>query len=56
MAELCYLLTLNVLHERYGFSVLISYEVKHLVTALRLYRMRDVEEKAFWNAKERLNL
>ena len=39
----------------YGF-VLISNEVKDPVTALRLYRMRDVVEKAFWNVKERLNL
>jgi len=42
--------------ERYGFFVLISNEVKDPVTALRLYRMRDVIEKAFWNVKERLNL
>ena len=43
-------------HERYGFFVLISNEVKDPVTALCLYRMRDVVEKAFWNVKERLNL
>ncbi len=43
-------------HERYGFFVLISNEVKDPVTALILYRMRDVVEKAFWNVKERLNL
>ena len=43
-------------HERYGFFVLISNEVKDPVTALSLYRMRDVVEKAFWNVKERLNL
>jgi len=42
--------------KRYGFFVLISNEVKDPVTALRLYRMRDVIEKAFWNVKERLNL
>ncbi len=42
--------------ERYGFFVLISNEVKDPVTALSLYRMRDVVEKAFWNVKERLNL
>lgn len=42
--------------ERYGFFVLISNEVKDPVTALQLYRMRDVIEKAFWNVKERLNL
>ncbi len=43
-------------HARYGFFVLISNEVKDPVTALSLYRMRDVVEKAFWNVKERLNL
>lgn len=43
-------------HERYGFFVLISNEVKDPVEALSLYRMRDVVEKAFWNIKERLNL
>ena len=43
-------------HERYGFFVLISNEVKDPVIALSLYRMRDVVEKAFWNVKERLNL
>ena len=56
MAELCYLLTLNVSHERYGFFDLISDEVKHSVTALSLYRMRNVVEKAFCNVKERLDL
>lgn len=43
-------------HERYGFFILISNEVKDPVTALSLYKMRDVVEKAFWNVKERLNL
>ena len=47
---------IDAAHERYGFFVLISNEVKDPVTALRLYRMRDVVEKAFWNVKERLNL
>ena len=47
---------IDAAHERYGFFVLISNEVKDPVTAIRLYRMRDVVEKAFWNVKERLNL
>lgn len=42
--------------ERYGFFALISNEVKDPVTAIQLYRMRDVVKKAFWNVKERLNL
>lgn len=48
--------TLNAVHECYGVFDLISYEVKHPVTALSLYRMRDVVEKAFCNVKERLDL
>ena len=47
---------IDAAHERYGFFVLISNEVKDPVTALALYRMRDIIEKAFWNIKERLNL
>lgn len=47
---------MDSVRERYGFFVLISNEVKDPVTALRLYRMRDVIEKAFRNIKERLNL
>lgn len=41
---------------RYGFFALVSNEVKDPVTAISLYRTRDVIEKAFWNVKERLNL
>ena len=47
---------IDAARERYGFLVLISNEVKDPVTALSLYRMRDIVEKAFWNIKERLNL
>ena len=47
---------INATRERYGFFTLISNEVKDPVTAIRLYRMRDIVEKAFWNIKERLNL
>ena len=47
---------IDTTRERYGFFVLISNEVKDPVTALSLYRMRDVVEKAFWNVKQRLNL
>ena len=43
-------------YERYGFFVLLSNEIKDPVTALKLYRMRDIAEKAFWNYKDRLNL
>lgn len=41
---------------RYGFFALVSNEIRDPVTAIRLYRTRDVIEKAFWNVKERLNL
>lgn len=47
---------IDAARERYGFFVLISNEVKDPVTALSLYRMRNVVEKAFWNIKECLNL
>jgi len=40
----------------YGFFVLISNEVKNPLTALSLYRTRDVVEKAFGDIKGRLNL
>lgn len=46
---------IDAARERYGFFVLISNEVKDPVTALSLYRMRNVVEKAFWNIKECLN-
>lgn len=47
---------IDAAHERYGFFILLSNEVKDPVTALKLYRMRDIAEKAFWNYKDRLNL
>lgn len=40
----------------YGFFVLISNETMDAMTALELYRNKDVVEKAFGNLKERLNL
>ena len=40
----------------YGFFVLITNESMDAVTALEIYRNKDVVEKAFGNLKERLNL
>jgi transposase len=40
----------------YGFFALVSNEKMDALTALELYRMKDVVEKAFGNLKERLNL
>lgn len=40
----------------YGFFVLLSNEKMDAVTALQIYRNKDVVEKAFGNLKERLNL
>jgi transposase len=40
----------------YGFFVLITNETMDAVTALELYRNKDVVEKAFGNLKERLNM
>jgi len=39
-----------------GYFVLVSNEKMDAFTALHLYRMKDVVEKAFGNLKERLNL
>jgi len=39
----------------YGYFALISNEAMDAMTALKIYRNRDVVEKAFGNIKERLN-
>lgn len=40
----------------YGFFALMTNETMDAVTALELYRNKDVAEKAFGNLKERLNM
>ena len=40
----------------YGFFALVTNETMDAVTALELYRNKDVVEKAFGNLKERLNM
>lgn len=40
----------------YGYFVLISNDIKEPLEALRIYRSKDLIEKAFGNLKERLNL
>jgi len=40
----------------YGFFVLVSNEKMDSITALELYRNKDLVEKAFGNLKERLNM
>lgn len=40
----------------YGFFVLISNETMNAITALELYRAKDITEKGFANIKERLNM
>ena len=40
----------------FGFFALISNETMDAITALELYRNKDVVEKAFGNLKERLNM
>lgn len=40
----------------FGYFALITNEKMDAFTALRLYRMKDVVEKAFGNLKERLNM
>ena len=40
----------------YGYFALLSNDIKDAVTALEIYRNKDLVEKAFDNLKERLNL
>ncbi len=40
----------------YGFFALLTNETMDAITALELYRNRDIAEKAFGNLKERLNM
>ncbi len=40
----------------FGFFALISNETMDAITALEIYRNKDVTEKAFGNVKERLNM
>lgn len=40
----------------YGYFVLVSNDIKDAVTALEVYRNKDLVEKAFYNIKERLNM
>lgn len=46
----------NRMKRYYGFFVLLSNETMDAVTALEIYRNKDVVEKAFGNLKERLNM
>jgi transposase len=40
----------------YGFFALISNDTMNAITALEIYRNKDVVEKGFGNLKERLNM
>ncbi len=40
----------------YGYFALLSNDVKEPIEALKIYRNKDVTEKAFENLKDRLNL
>lgn len=40
----------------FGYFALLSNEIKDAITALEIYRNKDLVEKAFCNLKERLNL
>ncbi len=42
--------------KNYGYFALISNEIKDPLEALRIYRARDIIEKAFGNLKDRLNM
>ncbi|MDO9533739.1 MAG: IS1634 family transposase [Bacillota bacterium] len=47
---------INEAKKNYGYFALISNDVKDPLEALRIYRSKDVIEKAFGNLKERLNM
>ncbi|RJX23556.1 MAG: IS1634 family transposase [Dethiobacter sp.] len=47
---------INETEKDYGYFALISNDVKDPLEALRIYRTKDVIEKAFGNLKERLNM
>jgi transposase len=48
--------TVNKAKRYYGFFVLISNDSMDTISALEIYRNKDVVEKAFGNLKERLNM
>jgi transposase len=47
---------INEARRNFGFFVLITNEKMDAMTALKIYRTKDVVEKAFGNLKERLNM
>jgi transposase len=47
---------INVARKNFGFFVLLSNGVKNPVEALRIYRNKDMIEKAFNDLKDRLNM
>lgn len=47
---------INKTRRYYGYFALITNETMDAVTALEIYRNKDVVEKAFGNLKERLNM
>lgn len=47
---------INQAEKNYGFFVLMSNGIKDPVAALKIYRTKDLVEKAFGNLKERLNM
>ncbi len=48
--------TVNKAKRYYGFFALLTNETMDAITALELYRNKDMVEKAFGNLKERLNM
>lgn len=47
---------ISQVEKNYGFFVLMSNGIKDPVAALKIYRTKDLIEKAFGNLKERLNM
>ena len=47
---------IDAAEKNYGYFAILSNDIKDPLTALQLYRSKDLIEKAFGNLKERLNL
>ena len=47
---------IRAVEKNYGYFALMSNDIKDPLEALRVYRLKDLEEKAFHNLKERLSM
>jgi len=47
---------IRAVEKNYGYFALMSNDIKDPIEALKMYRLRDLSEKAFHNLKERLSM